>query len=68
MPVISVELTIFIFVPFMGINLDFSRLLDEFFVLDLYEYLGNESVEGWQYQFRAAWWSAWASIVGSLES
>ena len=48
MVVVLVELTIFIFASLLGVGLDFSKSLNEFFVLNLYKHLGNGSVEGWQ--------------------
>ena len=45
MPLISVELTIFVLIPFPMIGLDFFRPFDEFLVLDLREHLGDGSVE-----------------------
>ena len=65
MPVISIEFTIFVLISFSRIDLNFSRPFDEFFVLDLREHLGNESVERGQYQLRAARWSTRMPIVGS---
>ena len=45
MSMVSVELIVLIFVSFYGINFDFSKPLDEFFVLDFREYLGDENVK-----------------------
>ena len=49
MSVISVELTIFVLVPFSRIDLDFSSPFDEFLVLDLREHLGDGSVKRGKY-------------------
>ena len=48
MAVVSMELTIFVFVfVFLSeVSLDFSKPLNEFFVLNLRKHLGNASVEG----------------------
>ena len=46
---ISVELIIFVLVPFLRISLDFSKPVDEFLVLDLRKHLGDGSVEKGQY-------------------
>ena len=47
MAVVSMELTIFVFVfVFLSeVSLDFSKPLNEFFVLNLRKHLGNASVE-----------------------
>ena len=63
-PVISMELTVLVIVSFAGIGFDFSRPLDEFFMLDLREHLGDGSIERWQNQLRATRWSVRASITG----
>ena len=63
MPVISVKLTILIFISLSGINLDFSRPFDEFFVFDLSEHLGDEGVEVRQYQVGMVRWSVRAPVV-----
>ena len=65
MLVISVELTIFILVPFSRIDLDFFRPFDEVLVLDLREHLGYGRVERGQYQLRAARWSTRTHFIGS---
>ena len=41
MSIVLVELTVLVSVSLLGINFDFSRPLDEFFVLDFSEYLGD---------------------------
>ena len=41
---VSVELTILVFVSLSGISFDFSKPLDEFLVLDFHEYLGDGGV------------------------
>ena len=56
MAVIPVELTVLIFVSLSGISLDFSRPLNEIFVLNLYKHLGNEGIKRWQYQVGLARW------------
>ena len=47
--VISVEFVVLILVPFLGVSFDFYRPLEEFFMFDLNQDLGNGGVEGWQY-------------------
>ena len=64
MPVILVELIIFVLVSFSRIDLDFFRPLDEVLVLDLCEHLGDESIERGQYQLRVANWSMRTPVVG----
>ena len=46
MIVISVEFIKLVFVSFWGVGLDFSKPLNELFVLNLRNHLGNGNVEG----------------------
>ena len=55
---ISMELKIFILVSLAGVSFDFSRTLDEFFVFNFREHLGNGGVEGPKYQVGITMWSA----------
>ena len=54
MPVISVELTIFVLVLFFRIGIDFFKPFDEFLMLYLCEHLGDGTIARGQYQLRAA--------------
>ena len=51
MPTISVELTILVPVSFSGVGLNFSRPFDKLLMFDLYEYLGDVSIERRHNQF-----------------
>ena len=48
-PMILVELIVLVLVSLMEVSLDFTRPLDEFFMFDLCEHLGDGDVEGRQY-------------------
>ena len=46
MVVVSMELTILVFVSLSRVSFDFFRPLNELFVLNLHEHLSDGSVEG----------------------
>ena len=48
---VSVELTVLVSVSLSWISFDFSKPLNEFLVLNFYEYLGDGSVEWGKCQF-----------------
>ena len=54
MPIVSVELTIFVFIFLPWVSLDFAQSFHKFLVLDPHEYLGNKSIKRWQYQVEVA--------------
>ena len=54
MPIILVKLAVFVFVSPEGINLNLLGSLHKFFILDLYEYLGDGSVEKRQHRIYSA--------------
>ena len=57
MSMIPVKLTIFVLVSTEGVGFDLPRPFHKFFILDLYEYLGNESVKGSQIIYVQRGWA-----------
>ena len=64
MPVVSVELTILVFVSLSGVSLDFFGPLDKFLMFDLCEHVHDVSIEGRENQLWTAWWSTRTPFIG----
>ena len=62
---VSVELTILVFISLSGINFDFSRPLNEFLMLDFHEYLGDGGIKRGECQLWMANWCTRGPIIVS---
>ena len=64
---VFVKLAILVFISLIGVDLDLCRPFYELLVLYFCEYLGNGSIQGWQYQFKSTRWHARTFVI-SLSS